>query len=63
MTWTSSGIRTLRQEMGLSQEQLARLLGISMNTVARWEQGDRTPDRYNELQLNKLRNRKGEKAT
>lgn len=34
----------MRQELGLSQEGLARPLGISQKTVARWEHGDFDPD-------------------
>jgi transcriptional regulator with XRE-family HTH domain len=32
-------LRNLRQSRGLSQEQLARLLGVSFVTVNRWESG------------------------
>ena len=37
-------IRTLRKRKGLTQEQLAEHLGISVMTVRRWEWGERTPD-------------------
>lgn len=30
-------IRGLREALGLSQEELARLLGVSVRTVSRWE--------------------------
>lgn len=33
----------LRQERGLSQAELGDLVGVRTNTVARWEQGVRTP--------------------
>ena len=42
-------IRTLRKRRGLTQEQLAEQLGISVMTVRRWEWGQRTP-RAEELQ-------------
>lgn len=29
--------REIRRELGLSQERLARQLGVTMNTVWRWE--------------------------
>jgi putative transcriptional regulator len=32
-----------RERMGLSQEQFARLLGVSVRTVQEWEQGRRSP--------------------
>ena len=37
-------IRTMRKRRGLTQEQLAEYLGISVMTVRRWEWGERTPD-------------------
>ena len=32
-----------RQKLGLSQDQFARLLGISVRTLHQWEQGRRKP--------------------
>lgn len=37
-------IRTLRKRRGLTQEQLAEYLGVSVMTVRRWEWGERMPD-------------------
>lgn len=39
----------LRKQAGLSQTGLASLLGVSSNTVARWERGERQPPPYLEL--------------
>ncbi len=36
-------IRELRQEKNLSQEELARLLGVDRSTVAKWEIGTNLP--------------------
>jgi len=36
-------IKALREALGLSQEQLARDLGVSFTTVSRWEQGHTKP--------------------
>jgi len=36
---TASRLRALRARLGLSQEQLARRLGVSFATVNRWESG------------------------
>lgn len=36
--------RTLRQLQGLSQEQLAKLTGISQQAISFWEQNKRTPN-------------------
>jgi putative transcriptional regulator len=34
----------IRKHIGLSQEQFARLLGVSVATLRNWEQGRRKPD-------------------
>lgn len=44
-------VRALRQEAGLSQSGLARLLQVSKNTVARWERGEKTPPPYLEAAI------------
>lgn len=36
-------IKSVRKELGLSQEQLARELSISFSTVNRWENGKTNP--------------------
>ncbi|MGB3401083.1 MAG: helix-turn-helix transcriptional regulator [Microcoleaceae cyanobacterium] len=36
-------ISTLRQRLGLSQEKLAAQLGVSFQTVNRWERGHAKP--------------------
>lgn len=36
-------IKTLREALGLSQEQLARHLGVSFMTISRWERGHSKP--------------------
>ena len=35
-------LRALREKVGMTQEQLAKELGVAANTVARWERGERT---------------------
>jgi DNA-binding transcriptional regulator YiaG len=35
--------RLLREQAGLSQDELAEALGVSRPTVTRWELGQRTP--------------------
>jgi DNA-binding transcriptional regulator YiaG len=45
-------IRSLRLEHALSQEALAKRLGVSVRTVARWEGGVSRPS---SLALDKLR--------
>ena len=36
----------LRKKKGLTQMQLAKLIGVSTSTVAMWETGQRKPDRH-----------------
>ncbi|MDO9574126.1 MAG: helix-turn-helix domain-containing protein [Candidatus Contubernalis sp.] len=38
-------IKTLRGKLGLTQEELARKLGVSWGTVARWEAGKSKPSK------------------
>lgn len=47
-------IRDLRKQLGLSQEQLARQLGISFQTVNRWENGRSIPSQMAMKLLKKL---------
>jgi len=37
--------------MGLTQAQVAELLGVQTNSVARWERGESTPPKRDELPL------------
>ena len=43
-TITPRTIASLRQKLELSQERMGRLAGVSMRTVARWENGDVEPE-------------------
>lgn len=36
-------IRELRQQRGITQAQLAALVGVQQNTASQWETGDRRP--------------------
>ena len=38
---TGQELKALRQQMGLTQKELAKKLGVPWNTVARWEVGMR----------------------
>lgn len=37
-------LKELRKEKGLTQEQLAEILGVSGRTISRWETGSNMPD-------------------
>jgi DNA-binding transcriptional regulator YiaG len=40
---TTEEIRGLREQLGFTQRDLARLLGLSESSVSLWEAGKRTP--------------------
>ncbi len=40
---TGEDIRRERESLELTQGELAKLLGVALNTVSRWETGQRTP--------------------
>ena len=41
-TW-GTDLRTWRTQMQLRQVDVALIVGVASNTVARWERGERTP--------------------
>ncbi len=48
-------IARLRGQLGLTQEQYARLLGVAWATVSRWERRRALPDAKTATKLNRLR--------
>src|SRR5947209_7656948 len=50
----ASELRSRRQKMGLTQAALAARLGVSSNTVARWERDEPRPPNYLRLALEHL---------
>lgn len=51
---TPQQIRTIRAWFNLTQEQLGERVGVSQNTVARWEMGQRHPGGPARLLLGQL---------
>ena len=47
-------LKKLRNENKLSQEQLAEKLGVSRQSISKWEQGTSTPDIDNFVKLSEL---------
>lgn len=47
-------LRTLRQEKGLSQTELAEMMDVSRQAVSRWETGAVVPSTENLVRLSKL---------
>lgn len=50
----NESLKSLRLALDLSQERFARLVGVSVRTVARWEAGDTVPSPLAERQLDSL---------
>jgi len=46
-------LRKLREEKGLTQKQLGKLMFVNHSTIARWESGSRLPDAAMILRLSK----------
>lgn len=44
MTTLADRIRQLRKKKGISQSELAEVIGVKNNTVSTWERGTRKPD-------------------
>ncbi len=40
-----AAVRSLRRQLGMTQEELAQSLGITVGTVSRWEKGRFRPSR------------------
>lgn len=47
----SALVKEIRRQLSLSQEDLARLLGVSYATVNRWENGLSKPSKLAKVQL------------
>jgi DNA-binding transcriptional regulator YiaG len=43
---TGDEIKAWRNDHGLTQEELAREVGVSWSTIAKWEGGQRSPNRF-----------------
>lgn len=54
-------IKTIRVQLGFTQEDLARKLGLALSTVSKWEQGVTSPSRLAHEKLEKLLRKGGNK--
>jgi len=53
-TMTGTEVRTLRRDLGMTQEDLAHELGVTVSTVNRWENGHTRPSRLAHAGLDRL---------
>lgn len=51
-------IKELREQLGLTEEELAQKLGVSVSTVSRWETGKHRPSRLAKKRLKEILNNK-----
>jgi putative transcriptional regulator len=56
---TGELIRTLRRDLGLTQEEFAHELGITVGTVTRWENGRFRPSKLARATLVEFAERRG----
>lgn len=52
----SKDLRKIRKGLDLTQKQLAEMLGVAENTVARWERGELKIPPYLHLAMKQIRN-------
>ncbi len=53
--WTAADVTALRTELRLGPAEFARLCGVDVRTVARWEMGESTPTGASEAVLDGVR--------
>jgi DNA-binding transcriptional regulator YiaG len=56
-------IKAIRLELGFTQEDLARKLGLALSTVSKWEQGIFAPSRLAREKIEKLLKKGGKKRS
>ena len=54
-------VKAIRLELGFTQEDLARRLGLALSTVSKWEQGIFSPSRLAREKIEKLLKKEGRK--
>lgn len=52
-------VREIRGRLGLSQEELAHEIGVSLSTVQRWEKNGTQPSRLARRELDRILQRQG----
>lgn len=55
---TANELREKRKDLGYTQEELAVILGVTANTIARWERDEVTFPQYLELALRSVPKKK-----
>ena len=55
MAWAKQEVAAVRQRLKLSRPDFARLLGVDLRTIYRWENGESEPSGPGEAVLNGIR--------
>lgn len=50
------GVKEMRKKRGLTQKQLAELLGVKQQNISDWERGERSPSVKNLKKLSEILN-------
>ena len=61
VTMTAEEIRELRLTLKMSQETFAKKVGVTLNTVCRWENGHMHPNQLAVRAIEMVKNKKGVK--
>ena len=56
-------IKEIRLELGFTQEDLARKMGLALSTVSKWEQGVTSPSSLARQKIEKLMKKGGRKGS
>jgi len=56
-------IKTIRLRLGLTQEDVARRLGLALSTVSKWEQGVTSPSRLAQEKIERIFGKRGRKRS
>ena len=59
LVWTAETVKSLREFMGLTQQQFAEELGVRQQTISEWEVGIYAPRRSTSKYLNLIAERAG----
>lgn len=49
-----NSLRKYRKRLGYSQKKAARIIGVTVSQISRWEHGERSPDLIRLIQLSVL---------
>lgn len=54
LCWSGMNIKRLRKRLGMTSQELATTLGVSISTVSRWETGKSKPSKLAVIRLQEV---------